>query len=108
MPQSRFVPCVKSLAFVLSIAALAFPPGNAIAQAAPNHGYGVVHAFEGPPDAAYGWAGLVLAKDGNFYGTTWAGGAYANCNGGLGAGCGAIFSLDPSGKETVVYSFVGT
>jgi uncharacterized repeat protein (TIGR03803 family) len=46
-----------------------------------------------------------LARDskGNLYGTTIFGGTSA-CNGG---GCGTIFKLDPSGKETVLHSFTG-
>ena len=43
---------------------------------------------------------------GNLYGVTEVGGAYPNnCASGL--GCGTIFKLDPSGKETVLYSFTG-
>jgi uncharacterized repeat protein (TIGR03803 family) len=108
MLQSRFALRAICFTFALSAAALAFPSGNVIAQVTPSHFYGVLHAFKGPPDAAYGWAGMVLAKDGNLYGTTWAGGDHANCKGGLGAGCGALFRLDSSGKETVIYNFVGT
>jgi uncharacterized repeat protein (TIGR03803 family) len=45
---------------------------------------------------------LVLDAAGNLYGTTHEGGASSNCNG---AGCGVVFKLDPSGKETVLHSF---
>jgi len=45
---------------------------------------------------------LVLARDGNFYGTTLAGGTpNTNCV----KGCGTIYRLTPSGQETVLYSF---
>jgi uncharacterized repeat protein (TIGR03803 family) len=48
---------------------------------------------------------LVLDAAGNLYGTTSNGGAYhLNCDG---AGCGVVFKLDASGKETVLYSFTG-
>lgn len=48
---------------------------------------------------------LVLDRAGNIYGTT-VGGGYTNqglCRG----GCGVVFKLDPSGNETVLYSFTG-
>jgi uncharacterized repeat protein (TIGR03803 family) len=49
-----------------------------------------------------------LAQDaeGNIYSTTDYGGLYP-CNG-IGLGCGTVFKLDPTGKETVLYDFAGT
>jgi uncharacterized repeat protein (TIGR03803 family) len=48
-----------------------------------------------------------LHAGGNLYGTTTFGGNLANCyNYGL-LGCGTVFKLDTSGKETVLYSFSG-
>jgi len=47
-------------------------------------------------DGANPVAGLVQAKDGNFYGTTSGGGAY---------GHGTIFVITPSGSLTALYSF---
>jgi uncharacterized repeat protein (TIGR03803 family) len=75
------------------------------------HGYGTV--FELTPagklttlysfcsitncdDGAHPFAGLVQAINGNFYGTTWAGGAH---------GYGTVFELTPAGKLTTLYSF---
>ncbi len=59
-----------------------------------------LHSFSGPdgngPDA-----GLVQSSDGNFYGTTTAGGASGNCD----AGCGTVFKITPSGALTNLYSF---
>lgn len=49
---------------------------------------------------------LVRDASGNLYGTTLYGGATENCDGQHG-GCGVIFKLDPSGNETVLYSFTG-
>jgi uncharacterized repeat protein (TIGR03803 family) len=46
-------------------------------------------------------ASLVLATDGNFYGTTFYGGANNFCN----AGCGTIFKITPSGMLTTLYNF---
>jgi uncharacterized repeat protein (TIGR03803 family) len=47
---------------------------------------------------------LVMDSAGNLYGTTYFGGASHNC---AGAGCGVVFLLAPSGKETVLHSFTG-
>jgi uncharacterized repeat protein (TIGR03803 family) len=49
-------------------------------------------------------AGLVLDAQGNLYGTTFQGGG----TGCMGSGCGTVFKVDASGKETVLYSFTGT
>lgn len=53
-------------------------------------------------DAAFPWATLLQASDGNFYGTTQNGGNTA-CN----LGCGTIFRITPNGKLTT-FSFDGT
>jgi len=47
-------------------------------------------------DAQKPYTALVQGRDGNFYGTTPAGGAH---------NAGAMFQLTPAGVETVVYSF---
>jgi uncharacterized repeat protein (TIGR03803 family) len=41
---------------------------------------------------------------GNVYGTTHFGGASRSCDG---EGCGAVFKVDTTGNESVVYSFTG-
>ncbi|MGO9275890.1 MAG: choice-of-anchor tandem repeat GloVer-containing protein [Terriglobia bacterium] len=48
--------------------------------------------------------GLIQASDGNFYGTTYTGGANdpAGCEG---IGCGTIFKITPAGTLTTLYSF---
>jgi len=52
---------------------------------------------------SYPAAGLVLATDGNFYGTTTAGGNYGfPC---FSTGCGTVFRMSPSGTVTTLYSF---
>jgi uncharacterized repeat protein (TIGR03803 family) len=45
-------------------------------------------------------AGLVQASNGNFYGTTQAGGV-VGCDG----GCGTVFQITPAGQLTTLYSF---
>jgi uncharacterized repeat protein (TIGR03803 family) len=54
------------------------------------------------PPYAYGadpYAGLVQARDGNFYGAGSAGGAYSQ---------GAVFKVTPAGSPAVLYSFSGS
>jgi len=64
----------------------------------------VLHSFGGPPDGAYPLAGVVLDSAGNLYGTTFQGGIPYAC---FSAGCGVVFKLDSSGKESTLYSFTG-
>jgi uncharacterized repeat protein (TIGR03803 family) len=60
----------------------------------------VLHNFGGSGDGSYPQAGL-LNVNGTLYGTTAEGGA--NCK--KTYGCGTVFSITTSGKETVLYSF---
>ena len=54
-----------------------------------------LHSFDNT-DGANPFAGLVQASDGNFYGTTYSGGASNN---------GVVFKITPSGTVVWVYSF---
>jgi uncharacterized repeat protein (TIGR03803 family) len=61
----------------------------------------LVHPFvgSGKPglhDGDWPWAGLVMDKKGNLYGTTSSGGS---------SNAGTVFKVGPTGKETVLYSF---
>jgi uncharacterized repeat protein (TIGR03803 family) len=60
----------------------------------------VLHNFEGGKDGANPYAGLVQDAKGNFYGTTYYGGA--GCDG---YDCGTVFKVTPKGKETVLHAF---
>ena len=64
----------------------------------------VLYSFTGY-DGSGPEAGLVLDAQGNLYGTTKYGGNLA-CYAPY--GCGTVFKLDTTGKETVLYSFTGT
>jgi uncharacterized repeat protein (TIGR03803 family) len=64
----------------------------------------VLHRFGGSPDGATPYGRLVMDGSGNLYGTTSAGGGGTACQG----GCGTVFKIDPSGAETVLYSFTGS
>jgi uncharacterized repeat protein (TIGR03803 family) len=52
-------------------------------------------------DGRYPYAGLIMDKKGNLYGTTVNGGTYNSCA----TGCGTVFKLALSGAETVLHSF---
>jgi uncharacterized repeat protein (TIGR03803 family) len=59
----------------------------------------VLHVFpKTGSDGETPYAGLIQGNDGNFYGTTYFGGAN---------GFGTVFKVTPSGTETVLYSFAG-
>jgi uncharacterized repeat protein (TIGR03803 family) len=62
--------------------------------------YTVLHTLTDAPDGKWPKGDLILDRQGNLYGTTGAGGG-AVCP------CGAVFRVDTSGKETVLYSFAG-
>ena len=56
-----------------------------------------LHAFTGyPHDGCNPWSPLLLANDGNFYGTAPYGGS---------AGVGVVFKMTPSGTFTILYNF---
>ncbi|HEY2532519.1 MAG TPA: choice-of-anchor tandem repeat GloVer-containing protein [Xanthobacteraceae bacterium] len=58
----------------------------------------VLYSFAGGSDGENPYAGVIQGGDGNFYGTTYNGGA---------SGHGTVFKITPSGVETVLYSFAG-
>jgi uncharacterized repeat protein (TIGR03803 family) len=76
----------------------------------PGGSYEVIYTFQNsrvpgaPPIGAYP-SGLVQGSDGNFYGTTAAGGQSAACGS---PGCGSVFRVTPSGSYTVLHSFAPT
>ena len=68
----------------------------------------VLYSFGAQPnDGEEPYVTLVRDAVGNFYGTTDWGGTGPCSNGAVRVGCGTVFKLDPSGKETVLYSFQG-
>ncbi len=58
----------------------------------------VLHDFGARPDGQTPLAGLLAGSDGEFYGTTFGGGAH---------GLGSVFEISASGEERVLYSFKG-
>jgi uncharacterized repeat protein (TIGR03803 family) len=71
---------------------------NRIGSAPQAPTYTVLYTFTGGADGWHPNSGLVGDAAGNFYGTTWVGGAH---------GYGEVYELDPAGKLTVLYSFTG-
>jgi uncharacterized repeat protein (TIGR03803 family) len=70
-----------------------------ISFAAPGGSFTVLHTFDGgSKDGAHPYAGLIRASDGNFYGTTTAGGAFD---------LGTVFQMTPEGTITLLHSFTG-
>jgi len=63
----------------------------------------ILHSFTGSgADFPPIYATLAFDEKGNIYGTTPNGGSQ-NC----GSGCGAVFMLDPTGKDTILHEFSG-
>ena len=56
----------------------------------------VLYSFEGGTDGSIPCGALLTDKEGNYYGTTYEGGAN---------GKGTVFELSPDGNETILYSF---
>ncbi len=83
------------------------PPGyGTIFEITPSGQLTTIYAFCAQsecPDGDLPNSGLILASDGNFYGTTQYGGANTNTTALYGGG--TIFQLSPSGTLTTLYSF---
>jgi uncharacterized repeat protein (TIGR03803 family) len=65
----------------------------------------VLYGFPSRSDGVDPIAGVIEDAEGNLYGTT-AGGGDASCGYG-GSGCGVVFKLSKTDKETLLYSFTG-
>ena len=64
----------------------------------------ILHSFTGRSDGGYPKAGVIRDAAGNLYGTTTSGGAFDSyCP----HGCGVVFKVAASGKESVLYRFTG-
>jgi uncharacterized repeat protein (TIGR01451 family) len=74
-----------------------------IFKATSSGDFTVLHAFD-YTDGSSPIASLIQAADGNFYGTTYFGGAFGQ---GICAtnGCGTVFRMDQAGNVTVLHSF---
>lgn len=64
----------------------------------------ILYDFTGGTDGGFPYAGLVIDRKGNLYGTTYVGGDLT-CN--PPNGCGTVYRLSQSGEETVLHAFAG-
>jgi uncharacterized repeat protein (TIGR03803 family) len=86
----------------LKLLAITFLLCIAMATTSPAQSLTTLHSFAGfPTDGGDPQSGVVQGADGNFYGTTQAGGSNNNCQG----GCGAVFKITPAGVVTILHSF---
>jgi uncharacterized repeat protein (TIGR03803 family) len=90
-----------AFAVVLMLATTAILPAHA-----QNLTFDLLHTFTGAPDGNQPLAGLFRDAKGRLYGTTGTGGD-ANCPGNGPFGCGTVFTVDASGKYSVLYTFLG-
>jgi uncharacterized repeat protein (TIGR03803 family) len=75
------------------------------AQSAQAQTYKVLNSFKGGTDGETPFAGVIQDSKGNLYGTTeQGGGSGGSC---FTAGCGTVFKLSKTGKETILYAFTG-
>jgi uncharacterized repeat protein (TIGR03803 family) len=89
--------------------------GGTVFKISPSGTYTLVYSFGATAnDATNPLVPLIEGADGNFYGTTYLGGA-ATCTGPPSDGvpaapgaCGAVFRITPTGAESVIYSFGST
>jgi len=63
----------------------------------------LLYAFTGGADGGDPEGGLIMDSQGNLYGATAVGGNPACLH-----GCGTVFKVNTTGKESVLYSFAGT
>jgi uncharacterized repeat protein (TIGR03803 family) len=86
------------------IACVIFAFCAATALASPAQTFTIQANFDGKNgEAANG--PLVQGANGNFYGTTYCGGAHNNTQNCSGFGCGTFFEITPAGKLTTLYNF---
>jgi uncharacterized repeat protein (TIGR03803 family) len=64
----------------------------------------VIYSFKGGPADGAAPSGALLNVNGTLYGTTASGGSGSSCGD---SGCGTVFSVTTSGKETVRHNFKG-
>ncbi len=70
---------------------------------APDNTETLLYSFADGTDGGLPYAGVILDKKENLYGTARQGGDVGCASG----GCGTVFRLAPDGKETVLYTFTG-
>jgi uncharacterized repeat protein (TIGR03803 family) len=87
--------CAPALVIMLGLAA--------VPLAAQGQTFSVLYSFTGGADGGNPAGALIRDSEDNLYGTAPGGGDF-NCSP---VGCGVVFKLDVTGKETVLHSFSG-
>ena len=106
-PSSRIVGLRRRAANIALALAVMLLSAVVATRSAQAQTFTLLYQFTGGMDGGNPLAGLVEDGTGNFYGTTSGGGVIGGtCK--ILQGCGGIFKLDASGKETVLYSFGAT
>ena len=72
---------------------------GAVVKVTPGGTITILHSFDDVTDGEWPIGGLTLGADGNFYGTTYSGGANL---------AGTVFKVSPSGTFTTLHAFSGT
>ena len=67
----------------------------------------ILHHFTAGADGGLAFGDMLLASDGNLYGTTAVGGDTTSANCTLSMGCGTVFRLTTSGTLTTLHDFKG-
>jgi len=86
--------------FLLWATAAIALPAQTTGDGPPAPIFTLLYSFGMTGDGASPYAGLAQGTDGNFYGTTFIGGAYGSY--------GTVFKITPRGKLTTLHSFDGT
>jgi uncharacterized repeat protein (TIGR03803 family) len=69
----------------------------------------VLHSFDNRQGEGQNpFGGLVRDSSGNLFGTTASGGDLTSCTGRNTPGCGTVFKVDQTGRETVLHLFHGS
>jgi len=103
--QSPFAINLRGTHVALSFA-LALMLAATVATAAQAQTYTVLYTFSGKADGAWPYSGVIFDRAGNLYGTTFQGGDLKKCP--TYPGCGVVYKLDPSGRQTVLHTFTST
>ena len=103
-PWNRFLAIHRRVAGASLALVIALLPAVVATISAQAQTFTLLYSFTGGADGANPSARVVRDSKGNLYGTTVNGG---NPGCFVGAGCGTVFKLDATGKETVLYSFTG-
>lgn len=94
-----------AIALLLVLWCQPFTMSQQMATQSPSVHYQVLHTFQGGADGALP-SSLIGDAAGNLYGTAYEGGN-SDCTYGPAGGCGVVFKLDKTGKESVLYRFKG-